>query len=301
VIKHPKPNSGQRKADTLLPVSQPDELLKFLLQSLPGSRNGIKSLLAHRQILVDGRVTTRHDQPLQPGQMVCVRWSLVRDSGRKWEITPIFTDPWLMVIEKPAGLLSIASDQEKENTAYRMATALVRQDDEDSRMFIVHRLDRETSGLMMLARDEATKHKLQDNWRDIMIDRAYLAVVEGHLDEPEGRIVSWLKETATHLVYPAGRAGEGQEAITNYRVLQTGPRYSLVELRLETGRKHQIRVHMQSLGHPVVGDKKYGGRDNPLGRLALHAHVLAFRHPVSGEEMRFETAAPQPFIRLLSR
>ncbi|MBP1762429.1 MAG: pseudouridine synthase, partial [Firmicutes bacterium] len=205
----------------------------------------------------------------------------------------------IIVIDKPVGLLSMASDKEKVNTAYHQLTDHVRRDNPDNRIFIVHRLDRDTSGVMLFAKSEEVKHILQDSWKEMVVDRAYVAVVEGKVDKGEGEIRSWLKETKTRLMYASSQPGEGLEAISHYKVLRSSDAYSLLEIRLATGRKNQIRVHMQELGHSIVGDKKYGAHSNPLGRLGLHAHVLAFYHPVSREIMRFETEVPKKFNRLI--
>ncbi|HEX3010800.1 MAG TPA: RNA pseudouridine synthase, partial [Syntrophomonadaceae bacterium] len=174
------------------------------------------------------------------------------------------------------------------------------EDDPENRIFIVHRLDRDTSGVMLFAKNEGVKHLLQDTWKEVMVDRAYVAVVEGQVKEKEGTIKSWLKETKTKLMYSSSTPGDGLEAITHYKVLQAAAKYSLMELRLETGRKNQIRVHMKDIGHSIIGDKKYGADTNPIGRLGLHAHILAFKHPTSGEIMRFETEVPRKFSRLFN-
>jgi 23S rRNA pseudouridine1911/1915/1917 synthase len=299
VIKHKEYSWKKRKPDTVMKVEREEELLSFLLDHLPEGRNIVKALLTHRQVLVEGQAVTQYNHVLRPGAEVCIQWDIIRDSGKRWEITRIYEDQWLLVIEKPAGLLSIATDTEKEVTAYRMAMEMVRQENEQGRVFVVHRLDRETSGLMMLAKDQQTKLLLQEHWREMVTERAYLAVVEGQLTPAEGRIVSWLKETPTRLVYSSTQPGEGQEAATNYKVLQSSSKYSLLELHLETGRKHQIRVHMRDAGHSIAGDKKYGAATDPIRRVALHAHILAFRHPRTEELLHFETAAPKNFLKLL--
>ena len=150
----------------------------------------------------------------------------------------------------------------------------------------------------MFVKNETIKHELQDSWKETVIDRAYIAVVEGKIPEPQGTIKSWLKETKTKLMYSSSREGDGLEAITHFKVLQTSSKYSLLEIRLETGRKNQIRVHLQDIGHSIIGDKKYGSTTNPIGRLGLHAHILAFQHPTSGQIMRFETEIPKKFTSL---
>jgi len=284
---------------TRLNVAQPEELMKFLIKKMPDkSRNNIKSLLSHRQVLVDGQVVTKYNHPVKVGQEVSINWALVRDEKPVRGLQILYEDADIIIIDKPAGLLSIASDKEKERTAYHQLTEYVRTKDPENRIFIVHRLDRETSGVMLFAKNEDIKHSLQDNWKEAVVDRAYIAVVEGQVEKKEGKIRSWLQETKTRLVYSSSSPGEGQEAVTCYKVLETGAGYSLLEIRLETGRKNQIRVHMKDIGHSIIGDKKYGAMTNPIGRLGLHAHILAFYHPVSGELMRFETEVPKKFSQL---
>jgi 23S rRNA pseudouridine1911/1915/1917 synthase len=284
---------------THLDVAEPEELMKFLIDKLPNkSRNNIKSLLTHRQVLVDEQVVTQYNYPLQVGQKVIIDWVLVRDEKPGRGLRIIYEDKDIIIIDKPSGLLSIASDKEKQRTAYRQLTDYVRLNDVENRIFIVHRLDRETSGVMLFAKNEDIKRSLQDNWKETVVDRAYIAVVEGKIEKKEGKIKSWLQETKTRLVYSGSSPEDGQEAVTHYKVLEAGTRYSLLEIRLETGRKNQIRVHMKDIGHSIIGDKKYGAMTNPIGRLGLHAHILSFYHPVSGELMRFETEVPKKFSQL---
>ncbi len=283
-----------------LRVEQDTELMKFLLEQLPAkTRNNIKSLLLHHQVLVDGKAISQYNHPLRAGQEVIINWSLVRDDENVKGLKILYEDAYVIVIDKPAGLLSMASDKEKVYTAYHQLTDHVRRDHPDNRIFIVHRLDRDTSGVMLFAKNEEVKHILQDNWKEMVFDRAYIAVVEGKVEKGEGEIRSWLKETKTKLMYTSSHPGDGLEAISHYKVLRSSDAYSLLEIRLATGRKNQIRVHMQQIGHSIAGDKKYGARSNPLGRLGLHAHILAFYHPVSREIMRFETEVPKKFNRLI--
>ena len=283
-----------------LRVEQDTELMKFLLEQLPSkTRNNIKSLLLHHQVLVDGNAVSQYNHPLRAGQEIMINWSLVRDDENVKGLKILYEDAYVIVIDKPAGLLSMASDKEKVYTAYHQLTDYVRRDNPDNRIFIVHRLDRDTSGVMLFAKNEEVKRALQDSWKEMVIDRAYIAVVEGRMDKGEGEIKSWLKETKTGLMYKSSKPGEGIEAISHYKVLRSSDSCSLLEIRLATGRKNQIRVHMQELGHSIVGDKKYGAHSNPLGRLGLHAHILSFCHPVSQEIMRFETEVPKKFSRLI--
>ncbi len=297
--KHNNRQLGNQARQTQLLVSEPGELMKFLIQKMPNkSRNNIKSLLAHGQVLVDEQVVTQYNHPLQAGQNVVIDGSRVRNEKQIKGLTILYEDAELIVIDKSAGLLSMASDKEKAQTAYHLLTDYVRKINPRNRIFIVHRLDRDTSGVMLFAKNEAVKHRLQDAWKEIVVERVYVAVVEGRVEKREGTIKSWLKETKTRLMYSSIKAGDGLEAITHYKVRQATTKYALLEVRLETGRKNQIRVHMKDIGHCVIGDKKYGSKANPIGRLGLHAHILTFNHPISGKLMRFESEVPQKFLRL---
>ncbi|MCX5780442.1 MAG: RluA family pseudouridine synthase [Firmicutes bacterium] len=274
--------------------------MQFLLDKLPAQgRNNIKSLLTHRQVVVEDKVVTQYNHLLRLGQEVVINWALVRAEEKIKGLKIIYEDGDLIVIDKPAGLLSMASDAEKQYTAYHQLTDYVRISNPDHRIFIVHRLDRDTSGVMLFAKNEKVKRALQDRWKEVVEDRAYIAVVEGRVKKKTDTIRSWLLETKTGVMYSGSKAGDGLEAITHYRLLQASDKYSLLEIRLETGRKNQIRAHMKDIGHSIVGDKKYGAITNPLGRLGLHAHILAFRHPATGELLRFETEVPKAFNRLI--
>lgn len=275
------------------------ELMNFLRDNLPKqSRNNIKSILSHGQVKVDNRVITQYNYELQKGQVVRVNWDLLREEKGESGLKIVHEDPNIIVIEKPPGLLTIASDKEKVNTAYHYVTDYVRENHTAERIFIVHRLDRDTSGLMLFAKNETLKHQMQDAWREMLIERAYLAVVQGKVEKERGTVKSWLKESKNMVMYSSSKMGDGKEAITHYRVLKSSSRYSLLEIKLETGRKNQIRVHMKDIGHSIIGDKKYGSTINPIARLALHAHILAFQDPLSGTTMRFETEIPAQFSRL---
>ncbi|WP_020617671.1 RluA family pseudouridine synthase [Paenibacillus daejeonensis] len=277
-------------------VREPMELLPFLIERYARlSRNSVKSLLTRKQVAVDGRIVSIHNHPLEPGQVVTV-------GEREPETAPLagmsilHEDEDIIVIHKDAGLLSIATDKEDQLTAYRQLTAYVRRTDPRQRIFIVHRLDRDTSGVMMFARSEQIQQQLQNEWQEAVVERSYVALVEGRVRRAAGRIESWLKESKTLRMYASERQGDGQHAITHYKVMETSRTHSLLEVTLETGRKNQIRVHMEEIGHPVVGDKKYGSTSNIIGRLGLHARILVFRHPRSGELLRFETPIPKAFL-----
>ncbi len=274
-------------------------LLPFLLETVKGkSRNAIKNLLTHRQVLVDGAVVTRHDVPLTPASVVTL---LPPDAPAPADLPfPIcYEDEWLLAIEKPAGLLTVSSGGQGGRTAYRLVSDHVRIAHPEARVFVVHRLDQDTSGLLLFAKSRETQKALQDHWADAVRERGYLAVVAGRPPQEEDVVRSWLRETRTHLVYSVpGPCKEGKEAITGYRLVKSNGTYSLLELYLQTGRKNQIRVHMGDLGCPVVGDRRYGGPKSPIGRLCLHAHKLTFIHPFTGQTVALRSRKPRDFNRL---
>ena len=213
----------------------------------------------------------------------------------------VYEDAYLIVVEKREGLLSVGTERERERTASTILNEYLRRQDRRSRVYVVHRLDRDTSGLMMFAKDEKTQHTLRDNWHELVFDRRYVAVVTGEMERDRGTVHSWLTDRTLY-VHSSPVDDGGKESVTHYRTIKRTKGLSLVELHLETGRKNQIRVHMQDLGHPVVGDGRYGLEDfNPIGRLALHAFKLCFHHPVTGEEMRFETPYPAEFKKLFAQ
>ncbi|GIP38898.1 pseudouridine synthase [Paenibacillus sp. J31TS4] len=296
--KKPKPSRPSPPGPRAYPVREADELLRYLLKTLAGQgRNSIKAMLARGQIHVDGQAVTAYNYSLQPGQTVTVHKEKPPEAPPLVGLSILYEDEHLLVVDKDAGLLSIATEQEKEWTAYRQLMEHVRAQKPEARVFIVHRLDRDTSGVMMFAKSEEVQQRLQTHWRDLVKERTYVALVEGAVRKPEGTIASWLKESKTLKMYSSPYPNDGQHAVTHYRTLRTGNGYSLLEVNLETGRKNQIRVHMQDIGHPIAGDKKYGARLRDLHRLGLHAKVLAFEHPMDGRMMRFEAEVPKALLR----
>lgn len=280
----------------------PIELLPFLMQKMSISRTAAKSLLIHRLVYVDNRIETLHNFPLKPGMSV----KISRDKNRKefqsqW-LDIVYEDKYLIVINKRCGLLSIATNpQKKERTAHAILSDYVKRGNRQARIFIVHRLDRETSGLMVFAKDEKTKFTLQDHWHEIVTDRRYIAVTCGQPEPPQGVIASWLKDNKMFVTYSSPHDNGGEYAITHYHTLKQGATHSLVELTLETGKKNQIRVHLQEKQTPIAGDLKYGNGENPINRLALHAYRLNFYHPITGEPMQFSTPIPASFRELVQK
>lgn len=279
-------------------VERPNTLLPFLLETVKGkSRNNVKSLLSRRLIAVDGVPVSQFDTPLTPGQRVTVlSVSAPRADALPFPI--LYEDEHLIVVNKPAKLLSVANEKEKNRTAYHMVTDYVKSRRVDDRIYVIHRLDRDTSGVLMFARDPETKELFQAHWNEMMTRRGYLALVEGVPKPERDTIRSHLIETATHLSF-SGAPGKGsREAITNYEVIKSGGGYALLNISIDTGRKNQIRVHMKEMGHPVAGDKQYGARTNPIGRLCLHANELSFIHPATGQPVTFKTKMPRDFNRV---
>ena len=282
----------------LLTVEEETTLLPFLLlQVRDKSRNTVKGLLSRRQVLVDGRVTTRFDTPLAPGQHVEL---LPKSTAGAAELPfPIlYEDAGLIAVDKPAGLLSMGNERERRRTAYRAVSDYVKAREPGRRIFIVHRLDRDTSGVLVFAKDEGLKRTLQDNWGQLVKKRGYVAAVEGHLPQREGTVRSHLHETATHLVYSGPRGRSSKEAVTRYRAVAENRGYTMAVVEIDTGRKNQIRVHMQDLGCPIAGDRQYGARTDPMGRLALHADLLVLTDPRTGRDLTLRAPLPLPFRRL---
>ncbi len=289
-----------------LTVKESVPLLDFLVNAMGNpSRTTVRNLLQYGSVQVDGIIQKRADFRLQAGQQVEVRrkeeWQPEKASRkaikrRKAAPFPIlYEDAYLIALEKPAGLLSIGTDREKTKTFYKKVSEYVKDSNGDEgKIFIVHRLDREVSGVMIFAKSEEIKEALQENWAEN--EKIYLALVEGHPRQREGTIQNWLKENAALQVYICHENTPGaQLAVTHYQVLHTYATKSLLEVKIETGRKHQIRIHLSGIGCPIVGDKKYGAVTSSIGRLGLHAFSLEFTHPVTEERIRLESAVPPAF------
>ncbi len=320
----PRGVHSSRRGVTTLRVAKPSLLLAFLLDKLPDEgRNSVKSFLSHRQVSVDGEVVTRFNHLLAAGERVVIARGRTTERRPEGEVSApgsssrvaergpgaresltglriLFEDAHLIVIDKEAGLLSIATGKERQRTAYSILWDHVRRENPTGRVFVVHRLDRESSGVMVYAKSVEAKRGLQDAWREAVEQRSYAVVVEGVVTKQNGTVISWLKEDRALIMRSSPTDNGGQRAVSHYRVVKRGAGHTLLEVELETGRKNQIRAHMQSIGHSVVGDAKYGASGNPLGRLALHAHLLSFRHPITGKPMSFESPVPPGFSRLVA-
>lgn len=283
-------------------VSSRSQLLEFLLNTLTSkSRNNIKQLLKNHQVLVNGAPITQFDFEVIAKDIVSISPYPVKKNGKRISKLPIlYEDDELIVINKPSGLLSIADDKNKEHTAYRYMMDYVREENPKNRIFVVHRIDKETSGVMIFTKSLELKETLQDNWNKLVKLREYIAIVEGHFDVKEGTRISNLLQAKTNLMYSSKNPKEGLKAITHYWVLQEIEDYSLMRVHIDTGRKNQIRVHMKDLGHNVVGDDKYGSTLDPIKRLGLHARILEFDHPNKEKHFKFIADVPKEFLNLFN-
>lgn len=280
--------------------SEPAKLLEFLFTSMPErKKTGVKELLKYGQVMVDGKVTTQFDQQLEPGAKVTVNFTRPFVVFYNRRVKLIYEDDDIIVINKGYGLLSMGNDKIKEGTAYSILREYLKTKDPRNKLFIVHRLDQHTSGLMVFAKSVEAKEKLQHNWNNMVLRRQYVCVVEGKVNPPEGEVRSLLAENAQHMVYVTEDAALGKPALTRYSTLKSGNGFTLLEVQLETGRKNQIRVHLKQLGNPISGDRKYGAKSSSINRLALHARTIRFVHPISGELMDFSTPIPNSFLTLV--
>jgi 23S rRNA pseudouridine1911/1915/1917 synthase len=278
-------------------VNKEDELLNYLYENLDMPKKRVKQYLTHGSIYVNNSKVTQYNYKLLPGMNIVID----TDSKNK-KVLPfdvIFEDEHIIVVNKPAGLLTIATEKEKEKTLYHIVREYLVSKNKFAKVFIVHRLDKDTSGIVVLAKDEKTKNKLQENWNEFVTLREYVAVVHGKLKNKEDKIIQRLKENKTNLVY-VSKDEDAKEAITNYKVVKETENYSMVSINIETGRKNQIRVAFATLRNPIVGDKKYGEKDNE-NRLYLHANRLKMYYPEIKKDILFEIPTPNEFKKIMNK
>lgn len=282
-------------------------LLEFVIAAMPErKRTELKRLLSHDQIAINDLPTRQFDTPLKGGDEVKVNLTREFRVFRNRRVQLLYEDDDILVINKGAGLLSVAADNPRrpkegkpQETAYSIMREYIKWQDPKNMLFIVHRLDRDTSGLMMFAKSQAVQERLRHNWNNTVLERKYVAVLEGKLTPAEGVRRSYLAENSRYEVYSTPNAEEGKLAITSYKTLKNGNGYTLAEMSLSTGRKNQIRVHMKELGYPVSGDRRYGAKASPIGRLCLHAQSLKFAHPTTQKLMAFTTPVPSKFMAMV--
>ena len=306
----------KRKQDTSYRVEEAAELLPFLLTKMGGmTRTSVKQLLGQRRVKVNNAIQTRHDTPLRKGDLITIESGRGNAELRHPKLRIIYEDDALIVVEKKNGLLTVPyNPKSTETTALSILKDYIKKQSRQASVYVVHRLDRETSGVLVFAKSPELQEYMRTYWRQLVSKRTYVALVEGKLQKREGTITSWLTEDdRTAMVYSSPTNNGGQKAITHYQVVKESTlqsddtaltaEYSLVELNLETGRTNQIRVHMATIGHPVVGDRKYGhgNESSPIDRLCLHARTLEFIHPMTEKKVRFEASTPKEFARIFTQ
>ncbi|GAB6008881.1 pseudouridine synthase [Bacteroidia bacterium] len=296
-------NSSKR--DTVLQeikADKPIQLLDFLVEKqVRKSRNAIKSLLAHKQIKVNGKLITPFDFELNKGDRVVVmKFDQSRKEKKMKGLKIIFEDEDLIIVDKEAGFLSVSTDKEKMRTVYGMLNEYVKKQNKNARLFVLHRLDREVSGLLIFARSAELQDIFQKNWDNLVKKYLYTGVVEGIPAKKDDTLVSWLTENKNFVMMSSSYDNGGLKSVSHYKVLKSVGHYSLLQFDLETRRKNQIRVQMQQIGCPIVGDKKYGASKNPIKRIALHGGELQLKHPTTGELLEFKSSTPKVMQQLLT-
>lgn len=272
-------------------VKENEILIEFLKKTFNNlSKNNVKSLLHNEKVFVNGNMTTKYNYELNIGDVVEIREKVAKN------IDIIYEDKDIIVINKPSGLLTVATEKEKNKTAYHLVMEYLKKKNKNNRIFVIHRLDKDTSGIIMFAKNERAKHLYQDNWNDIVKKRCYYAVIDGKMENKEGTIKSYLKENG-NMVYSV-KDRSGKLAITEYKVLKERKNISLLDINLKTGRKNQIRVHMKENKTPILGDLKYGEKSKLINRLALHAYKLELVNPVTKKLLTFEINMPNEFKML---
>lgn len=275
-------------------------LLEWLLENVKQSKSKIKATLQNRGIKVNKRMVTQYDFVLKPGDKIAISTSKKNDKFQSRHLKLVYEDRYIVVVEKNPGILSMAAGHSSLNVK-TILDDYFKKTRQKCNAHVVHRLDRDTSGLMIYAKDMQTEQILERDWHNIVYDRRYVAVLSGQLEEEQGTIANWLKDNKAYVTYSSPVDNGGKYAVTHFCLLDRNDTHSLVEFKLETGRKNQIRVHSADMSHPVCGDIKYGNGDDPLHRLCLHAYVLCFYHPITHQPMEFDTPIPMNFRKLFSQ
>lgn len=281
-------------------VDEDMPLMEFLTKVMTGaSRTKVKEVLTQRMVYVDNKITTQYNHPLKKGQLVQIIKRRNIYELRNPFVSVVYEDMFLIVVEKQVGIVTTEPRGSRMNSVKKILNEYVKHKSPSFSVHTVHRLDRETSGLLLFAKNREVQQALIDNWHDYVSDRRYAAVVEGQVEKNADTIISWLTEGRNFTMESSPVDNGGQQAVTNYRVKKRNERYTLMDLKLDTGRKNQIRVHMKDIGHPVVGDTKYGAATDPVGRVLLHAYKLEFTHPMTHEHLKLEIPLPPEFEKLI--
>ena len=289
-----------RKSNSMSFVVDKDiDLMSFIIEKMHGiSRNKAKSILTGQGVKINNQIVTRFDHALRKGDKVAISKHKRSQELKNRFVKVVYEDRWLFVVEKETGILSMGNSSNTFSVKTVLDEYLSRKKQKCT-SHLVHRLDRDTSGLMIYAKTQEVQQIFEEDWHNLVTDRRYISVVSGEMETKSGSIESWLKDNKAFVTYSSPEDNGGKYALTHYKTVKTGKEYSLVELKLETGRKNQIRVHMKDIGHPVVGDVKYGREGSPIGRLALHAFRINFTHPMTKETLTFETPYPKSFTSLI--
>ena len=277
-------------------VKNNDTLLNYLYSNLDIPKKKIKSYLTHGSIYVNNVKTTKYDYKVYKDMIILIDTKTKSTNKLLFDI--IYEDQYIIVVNKPSGLLTISTNKEKEKTLYHYVSEYLKSKNKNNKVFIVHRLDKDTSGIVLLAKDEKTKNRLQKDWNNIVKLREYIAVVNGNLNDKKKKLINKLSETKTNFVY-VSKNNIGKDAITNYEVIKEKNNYSLLKVNIETGRKNQIRVQLANINHAIVGDKKYGNDDKKYNRLYLHANRLKIFYPIKKKEITFTTDIPSEFKKII--
>ncbi len=281
-------------------VHNEEELLTFLLRTLNNmSRNNVKNILKNHQVAVDGAPITQFDFMLAKDDVVIISKNRISSKKEREQLPLLYEDDELIVINKPSGVLSVASDKEKGRTAYRMVTEYVQEKDKRNRIYVVHRLDEDTSGVLMFAKNENIRDDLQHNWDKCVIKRGYYAITDGVVKEKERKLVNYLIPNKLNLMVVTHDKNNGKKCITSYKEIVSTDEYSLLDVKIETGRKNQIRVQLGNIGYFIIGDDKYGEPSNPIKRLGLHAYCLELNHPTTNKNLKFFAPMPKEFNNLM--
>ena len=297
-------NQTNRSKSTTLRANTETELMQFLLDKMGGmSRTSVKLMLSRRQVYVNEHIETQYNYSLKAGDTVRIQSGVAQQELQHPKLRLIYEDDYIIIVDKKEGLLTMATHRESnETTAYSILKSHLKKANPRAELYTVHRLDRETSGVLMFAKAKNIQQALQENWHQVVTQRLYTALVEGCPETEENTITSWLTEHEKSLrVHSSPTDNGGQKAVTHYKVTKSNGAYSLLDVQLETGRKNQIRVHMAEIGHPVVGDKKYGKGLSSIKRIGLHARILEFIHPVTRKKVRFESPIPKAFNALVNK
>ncbi len=294
------PAPSKRQKQTNLTVREPSLLMDFLARHFAGmSRTSLKGLLRNGQVCVNSKIETKFDSQLKKGDAVQINTGKVSYELKNTRLNLLYEDDYVIVVDKSEGLLSVSASPTKEGpSAFSIILQYLEKKNVGAKLYAVHRLDKATSGVMMFAKTVEAQHIMRDNWKQMVTERTYMAITEGIPEPQEDTIESYLHESRAQVMYSGGK-NDGKLSVTHYRVVRTAGDYALLKLNLQTGRKNQIRVHMSDIGCPIIGDSKYGATSSPIHRLALHAKVLEFIHPITHEKHRFETPVPKEFNALL--